>query len=97
VDLAREAEGGFEPPFVVAQLLAPTSVRPLDVTHGPASICVPLGEHFAPAGAPDESAERYGIVEVSRQRGGHTTVLRVHLYDLGPERGWFVAGLERPT
>lgn len=95
-DLAEESEVGWEPARVQASIDAAGIRRDLTVAHGEASVCVELGDHFAPAGSPDDGPDRYAVVEISRQRRGRTTTLRVHLYDLG-ERGWVVAGLERPT
>jgi hypothetical protein len=51
---------------------------------------------FAPAGAPDDASDRYATLEVVRTSAGARTVLRAHFYDLGPERGYVLAGIERP-
>jgi hypothetical protein len=96
VDLARPSERGWEPALVEAWRDAAGARTALAVTHGPASVCVALGAHFAPGAAAPDAAARYAIVEISRVRAEHRTVLRAHLYDLGPD-GWFLAGLERPS
>jgi hypothetical protein len=59
------------------------------------SACVEM-PHVAPSSAADDSAARYVVVSVLRFEGGHKTVLRAHLYDLGPPRGYVLAGIERP-
>jgi hypothetical protein len=51
--------------------------------------------HFAPSSARDDSAERYATLDLVRADAGTKTTLRAHLYDLGPSRGYFLAGLER--
>ncbi len=58
-------------------------------------ICVQI-PHLAPAGPPDDSAERYLTVDVTRAEEARTTTLRAHFYDLGAERGHVLAGVERP-
>ncbi len=59
-----------------------------------ARVCVSLA-HVAPdGGLPDDAAERY--VRVRIDDGVATGPLVADLYDLGPSRGWFLAGLERP-
>jgi hypothetical protein len=59
-----------------------------------AEVCVTL-PHVAPdGGAPDAAAERY--VRVRIEDGVASGPLVAHLYDLGPTRGYFLAGLERP-
>jgi hypothetical protein len=58
-----------------------------------AEICVTL-PHVAPAlGPPDAAPERYVRVRIGD--GVARGPLVVHLYDLGPGRGFFLAGLER--
>lgn len=95
-DLARPSERGWEPALVEAWRDAAGTRTALAVTHGRDSVCVALGAHFAPRACAPGDADRYAVVEVARIRGGHRTVLRAHLYDLGPA-GWFLAGLERPS
>jgi hypothetical protein len=59
-----------------------------------AEVCVTL-PHVAPdGGPPDSSAARY--VRVRVEDGVAKGPLVVHLYDLGPRRGFFLAGLQRP-
>ncbi len=65
------------------------------VAVGPAgSVCVELG-HSAPDGGPaDDAEERYRTIDI--QNGQAPGVLRAHLYDLGPRRGFVLVGIERP-
>jgi hypothetical protein len=59
-----------------------------------ARVCVML-PHVAPdGGAADDAGERY--VRVRIEDGVAKGPLVAHLYDLGPARGYFLAGLERP-
>lgn len=57
------------------------------------TLCVPLA-HFAPDGVADDDARRYTVVDVTN--GSAPGPLRAHLYDLGPKRGFVLAGVERP-
>jgi hypothetical protein len=57
-------------------------------------VCVPLAHQSADAGAADDDVSRYVVFDVSD--GAAEGPLRVHLYDLGPTRGFRLAGLERP-
>ncbi len=59
-----------------------------------AEICVTLPHVAADGGAPDDAPGRY--VRVRIQDGVATGPLVAHLYDLGPVRGYRLAGLERP-
>jgi hypothetical protein len=60
----------------------------------PGAVCVQL-PHAAPdGGAPDDAPERY--VRVAITDGVARGPLVAHLYDLGPARGFRLAGLERP-
>jgi hypothetical protein len=52
------------------------------------SVCVAL-----PPPAADDSAPQYRVVSISN--GVAQGVLAVHLYDLGPTRGYHVAGVDR--
>jgi hypothetical protein len=68
-----------------------------DPTH-PHRSCIrlPLGavrpaDAAGPAAA-DDDPRRYQVVEIATAAGG---VIRVHLYDLGPARGFQIVGLER--
>ncbi len=67
----------------------------LAVVHGHGgAICVHV-PHVAPDdGAPDDAAARY--VRVTIADGIARGSLVAHLYDLGPTRGYRLAGLERP-
>lgn len=56
-------------------------------------ICVSLPHVAADGGAPDEARERY--VRVRLEDGVAAGPLVAHLYDLGPKRGYVLAGLER--
>lgn len=57
-------------------------------------ICVKL-PHAAPDGRiPDADVARYRVVTLAN--GGSRYVLRAHLYDLGPRRGFRLVGIERP-
>ncbi len=57
-------------------------------------VCVTL-THAAPdGGANDDDASRYMIVHMAN---GHAKgLLRAHLYDLGPKKGFKLVGIERP-
>jgi hypothetical protein len=58
-----------------------------------AQVCVTL-PHIAPdTGVPDEAPKRY--VRMRIEDGVAKGPLVVHLYDLGPTRGYFLVGLER--
>jgi hypothetical protein len=58
-------------------------------------VCVRL-PHAAPDGGPrDDAAQRYAVVTI--EDGVSRGPLRVHLYDLGPARGYRLVGLERPA
>lgn len=59
-----------------------------------AQVCVTLTHVASDGGAPDAAAERY--VRVHIEDGVAKGPLVVHLYDLGPTRGYYLAGLERP-
>ena len=66
----------------------PTSRRPS------AEFCATLPHQAGDGGSPDDAADRY--VRVVLQDGVASGVLVAHLYDLGPRRGYRLAGLERP-
>ena len=57
-------------------------------------ICVLLPRVAGDGGARDDAPERY--VRVSIEDGVATGSLNAYLYDLGPTRGYELAGLERP-
>jgi hypothetical protein len=47
--------------------------------------------------APDNDPLRYGVLEIVGQYRGSAPRVRVHLYDLGPARGFRLVGIERPS
>jgi hypothetical protein len=55
--------------------------------HHTARVCTALPAHA--------TQEDYFTVDLIRDDAPHTTTLRIHVYDLGRERGFHVAGLER--
>jgi hypothetical protein len=59
-----------------------------------AQVCVMLDHRAPDGGIPDASLARY--VRVRIEDGVAEGPLIAHLYDLGPARGFFLAGLERP-
>jgi hypothetical protein len=67
----------------------------LEVERRPgAGVCVNL-LHVAPdGGSPDDAADRY--VRIRIEAGIAPGPLVAHLYDLGPDRGYRLVGLERP-
>jgi hypothetical protein len=68
---------------------------PISVTRQPeGGICVTLPHVAADAGARDDAAERY--VRIAIADGVARGPLVAHLYDLGPVRGYRLAGIERP-
>jgi hypothetical protein len=66
----------------------------LSVTRRSGGICVGLPHVAADSGSPDGAAERY--VRVTLADGVAQGPLVAHLYDLGPNRGYRLAGIERP-
>jgi hypothetical protein len=56
-------------------------------------ICLDLGASDAARG-PDDAPERYVVAAIANGTGSGPVV--IHLYDLGPERGLRVVGIERP-
>jgi hypothetical protein len=70
----------------------------------PARTCLPVSPsgrrpaELAPSGARDDHPLRYGVLEIHvlQGEGFHpTTVVAIHLYDLGPERGFRLVGIRR--
>jgi hypothetical protein len=57
-------------------------------------LCLAPQHVAADAGPPDESWERYVVVDIAN--GQSKGPLRAHLYDLGPTRGFRLVGIERP-
>ena len=78
---ARLSNAAMQEPLVVA--------RQADGT-----ICVALPHVAAEGGARDDAPERY--VRIQLTDGVAQGPLVAHLYDLGPTRGYRLAGLERP-
>lgn len=59
------------------------------------SVCVSIPHRAeGSSSVPDAEASRYVIVDIAN--GQAPGVLRAHLYDLGPRRGFAFVGLERP-
>ena len=56
--------------------------------------CVPLRHHAGDGGARDDDASRYMVVDLTN--GQSKGLLRAHLYDLGPKKGFRLVGVERP-
>jgi hypothetical protein len=67
---------------------------PVEVRGG-GEICVVLPHMAADAGLPDRSPARY--VRVSVDDGVAQAPLLAYLYDLGPTRGYVLAGVQRPA
>lgn len=69
---------------------------PLPVRRRPgAEVCATLSHSAPDGGAPDDDPSRYARVRV--EDGVAKGKLVVHLYDLGPARGFRLAGIERPN
>jgi hypothetical protein len=68
------------------------SLRVVGNDEGP--LCVDLVHEAPDAKVADADRSRYRIVDVFN--GNSRGPLRVHLYDLGPRRGFKLAGIERP-
>jgi hypothetical protein len=58
-------------------------------------VCVELPRVAKDAKSPDGSPDRYVVVDI--QNGIAEGPLRAHLYDLGPDRGFKLVGIERPS
>ena len=58
------------------------------------TVCLELPHFAADGGAADDDAGRYAIAEL--KNGQALGTLQVHLYDLGPKRGFRLVGIERP-
>jgi len=67
-----------------------------ETTSGAGKLCLDFPGHFASAGQPDGSPERYATLDIVRTEGPLATTLRAHFYDLGADRGYVLAGVERP-
>jgi len=68
--------------------------RVLSVNHSDAEVCMTLPHVAGDGGSPDAAPDRYVIVSIGD--GVARGLLRAHLYDLGPIRGYKLAGIERP-
>jgi hypothetical protein len=77
-----------------ARLSNGPSAAELSVTRLPEGICVALPHVAADGGSPDDAAKRY--VHVMLEDGVARGPLVASLYDLGPTRGYRLAGIERP-
>ena len=62
---------------------------------GDGKVCVELPRVAKDAKSADGSADRYTVVDI--QNGIAEGPLRAHLYDLGPDRGFKLVGIERPS
>ena len=58
------------------------------------ALCVSIPHRASDGGAADDDASRYVIVDLAN--GQAPGVLRAHLYDLGPKKGFALVGIERP-
>jgi hypothetical protein len=63
-------------------------------TEGTGDVCVELAHGVDDSSRPDDDGSRYQVVDIFN--GYAPGPLRAHLYDLGPQRGFVLAGLERP-
>ena len=78
-----------------ARLSSGSTDQPLAVARqADGSICVTLPHVAADGGARDDAPERYARIRLTD--GVAEGPLVAHLYDLGPARGYRLAGLERP-
>ncbi|HEY3358114.1 MAG TPA: hypothetical protein VGQ83_33000 [Polyangia bacterium] len=75
---------------------------PGDAADAASCVSLPIGlrraAELAPRGAADDHRRRYEVIAIDvYQRPGETatSTLRLHLYDLGPERGYRLVGIER--
>jgi hypothetical protein len=57
-------------------------------------VCVTIPHRATDGGVPDNDASRYVIVDL--RNGQAPGVLRAHLYDLGPKKGFMLVGVQRP-
>lgn len=72
----------------------------------PVSSCLvrPLGDRrpsdMVGKDAPDDHPLRYGVMKIwihQQQTISPTSSVHLHFYDLGPERGYRIVGIERPN
>jgi hypothetical protein len=92
VDLAAARAVRGEPRFRYTARLSKDAL-PVEVRGG-GEICVVLPHVAADAGLPDGSPARY--VRLSVDDGVAQAPLLAYLYDLGPTRGYVLAGVQRP-
>jgi hypothetical protein len=59
------------------------------------NVCISIPHRASDGGVPDGDASRYVIVDVAN--GQAPGLLRAHLYDLGPKKGFTLVGIERPS
>jgi hypothetical protein len=57
-------------------------------------VCVTIPHRAQDGGVADGDASRYVVVDIAN--GQAAGVLRAHLYDLGPNKGFTLVGVERP-
>jgi hypothetical protein len=98
VDLARARRVVAEDRFryeasLAVEDAAPSRTMPV-VPGKEGEVCVELPHLAADGGTADDGRGRYVIVRIGN--GVATGPLAAHLYDLGPERGFRLAGIERP-
>jgi hypothetical protein len=91
VDLADESALRPGSEFHYSGVLFPS--QPLPLTHSGSNICVTLPHVAGDGGSADAAPERY--VSVALRDGVAKGLLRAYLYDLGPVRGYQLAGVER--
>ncbi len=58
------------------------------------NLCVTVAHRATDGGIPDNDASRYVVVDLAN--GQAPGILRAHLYDLGPKKGFVLVGVERP-
>jgi hypothetical protein len=99
VDLAKRT-GTYDPALYAYSAKAWNGVDLVEtadpaVTAGDAgAVCASLTHFASDGGAADDDASRYLVVDL--MNGATKGPLRAHLYDLGPAKGFRLAGIERP-
>jgi hypothetical protein len=93
VDLAQRRAVREGAAFRYAARLSMGRALPVS-PRGGGAICVTLPHVAQDGGPPDDAADRY--VSVTVDDGVARGSLLAHLYDLGPTRGYRLAGIERP-
>jgi hypothetical protein len=92
VDLARRS-GLFPAAAFAYQAHALGGSSPRVAAEADGKICLTLAHRPGLTGRRDDDPERYVIVRLGN--GQASGRLRAHLYDLGPERGFALVGIER--